>query len=341
MRESLRETVNHALCIEMKLPNIEKNLDKTSITTAQDICMKNDEKSELAKIIYNGIVEYAVNEYELNYDDLEKEQAKVLARRIRYNSNATDFTKLKYGFYGEVLLDLILRCFLKTDVLLARGYLYSPIEKSEVRDKITLYESIIHLDIAERESIDNLVNSVVFSRGHKINWDGLQTVLNIIAPIVSNGKLKFMITHKFIAKSGKQYSLLVILLQAYLDNGFMGMVEYQIKNKGMNMDRAMRYVADTVYNTFKYQLVKYFGTFDILYRFVQSKERQCDMEDVKSISFLLQKLEYNATNERAKKVSDYGVPFKIIKKYEDPSVQVEYDPYEKYVDNQVKLMLNE
>lgn len=221
------------------------------------------------------------------------------------------------------------------DTILAKFKVVGP------RDKITLYESIIHLDIAKRESIDNLVNSVVFSRGHKINWDGLQTVLNIIAPIVSNGKLKFMITHKFIAKSGKQYSLLVILLQAYLDNGFMGMVEYQIKNKGMNMDRAMRYVADTVYNTFKYQLVKYFGTFDILYRFVQSKERQCDMEDVKSISFLLQKLEYNATNERAKKVSDYGVPFKIIKKYEDPSVQVEYDPYEKYVDNQVKLMLNE
>lgn len=221
------------------------------------------------------------------------------------------------------------------DTILAKFKVVGP------RDKITLYESIIHLDIAERESIDNLVNSVVFSGGHKINWDGLQTVLNIIAPIVSNGKLKFMITHKFIAKSGKQYSLLVILLQAYLDNGFMGMVEYQIKNKGMNMDRAMRYVADTVYNTFKYQLVKYFGTFDILYRFVQSKERQCDMEDVKSISFLLQKLEYNATNERAKKVSDYGVPFKIIKKYEDPSVQVEYDPYEKYVDNQVKLMLNE
>lgn len=171
------------------------------------------------------------------------------------------------------------------DTILAKFKVVGP------RDKITLYESIIHLDIAERESIDNLVNSVVFSRGHKINWDGLQTVLNIIAPIVSNGKLKFMITHKFIAKSGKQYSLLVILLQAYLDNGFMGMVEYQIKNKGMNMDRAMRYVADTVYNTFKYQLVKYFGTFDILYRFVQSKERQCDMEDVKSISFLLQKLE--------------------------------------------------
>lgn len=54
-------------------------------------------------------------------------------------------------------------------------------------------------------------------------------------------------------------------------------------------NRAMRYVADTVYNTFKYQLVKYFGTFDILYRFVQSKERQCDMEDVKSISECMRK----------------------------------------------------
>lgn len=133
MRETLKEAVNHALCIEMTLPDIKKSLDKTSITTSKDICIKNENKEELAKIIYNGIVEYALNEYELKYDELEKEQVKVLARRIRYNADATDTTKLKYGFYGEVLLDLILRCFLKTNVLLARGYLYSPIEKSEVK----------------------------------------------------------------------------------------------------------------------------------------------------------------------------------------------------------------
>ena len=133
MRETLKEAVKHALCIEMTLPNIEKALDKTSITTTKDICMKNESKEELAKIIYNGIVEYAVNEYELDYDNLEREQVKVLARRIRYNPSAANSTKLKYGFYGEVLLDLILRCFLKTEVLLARGYLYSPIEKSEVK----------------------------------------------------------------------------------------------------------------------------------------------------------------------------------------------------------------
>ena len=209
------------------------------------------------------------------------------------------------------------------------------------RDKIALYESMINLGVEERQNIDNLVNSVVYSRGYKIDWDGLQVVLSIIAPVVRNSKLKFMITHVITTRSGKQYSLLVILLKSYLDNGFMGMVEYQIHNKKMSMDSAMRYVADTVYNTFKYQLVKYLGTFDVLYRFIQSKEQNCDMEDIKSISFLLQKLEYNATNEKAKKVSDYGVPFKIIKKYENPSVQLEYDSYEKYIDKQVQLMLNE
>lgn len=207
--------------------------------------------------------------------------------------------------------------------------------------KIALYESMISLGVEERQDIDNFVNSIVYSRGYKIDWDGLQVVLDIIAPVVSNSKLKFMINHIITTKSGKQYSLLVILLQSYLDNGFMGMVEYQIHNKKMSMDSAMRYVADTVYNTFKYQLVKYLGTFDVLYRFIQSKEQNCDMEDIKSISFLLQKLEYNATNETAKKVSDYGVPFKIIKKYENPSVQLEYDSYEKYIDKQVQLMLNE
>lgn len=208
-------------------------------------------------------------------------------------------------------------------------------------DKIAIYESIVNMNAAEREHVDSLVNLVVFSKGKKINWDGLQIVLNTISSVVKNSKLKFMVNHKVTITSGKQYSLLVILLQSYLDNGFMGMVEYQIKNKGMSMNRAMRYVADTVYNIFKYQLVKYLGTFDVLYRFFQSKEQDCDMEDVKGISYLLQKLEYNATNEKAKKVSDYGVPFKVIKRYEDPSVQIEYDLYEKYIDEQVTRMLNE
>lgn len=97
MRESLRNAIKHTLCIEFWLPDAKSGLDKTSITTVKDMCLKNDDNKELAKIIYNGLVEYALNEYELDYDNLEVEQMKVLAKRIKYDSGATDLTKSIMG----------------------------------------------------------------------------------------------------------------------------------------------------------------------------------------------------------------------------------------------------
>lgn len=149
MRDALRQAVKNAICIECKLPHTESGVDKSCLTTKNDICFSNIDPQDIAKIIYNGIVEFAINEYEINYNDLEKEQIKVIKRRIRYNPDDTTDTKLKYGFYGEVLLDLILRCFLKTNVLLARGYLYSPIENSEVKgfDAFHIIENDNKLDL--------------------------------------------------------------------------------------------------------------------------------------------------------------------------------------------------
>lgn len=149
MRDALKQAVKSAICIECKLPYPESGVDKSCLSTQNDICFSNTNPQDIAKIIYNGIVEFAVNEYEIDYDDLEKEQLKVIKRRIRYNPDDTTDAKLKYGFYGEVLLDLILRCFLKTNVLLARGYLYSPIENSEVKgfDAFHLIENGKKLDL--------------------------------------------------------------------------------------------------------------------------------------------------------------------------------------------------
>ncbi len=132
MRANLKKLLKGAICFEIKLPDSRTGIGKTNITTSNDVCFKTKNSDMLACSIYNGIVEYAVNEYEIDYENLELEQLKVLKRRLRYNSTASDKTKKKYGFYGEVLLDIILRCFLKTNVLLARGYLYQPIAKSEV-----------------------------------------------------------------------------------------------------------------------------------------------------------------------------------------------------------------
>lgn len=133
MREALKEAVKNAVLFECKLPFPEKGLQNACISSQEDLCYKNTNSQEIAKIIYNGIVEFAVNEYKINYEDLEREQRRAIISRIRYNPEATDATKLKYGFYGEVLLDLILRVLLHTRVLAARGYFYSPIENSEAK----------------------------------------------------------------------------------------------------------------------------------------------------------------------------------------------------------------
>lgn len=133
MREQLKQAMKNAICFECKLPHLDSGVGKACLSTHDDICLKNIDSQDIAKVIYNGIVEFAVNEYEIDYDNLEKEQRKVILRRMRYNSEASTTAKIRYGFYGEVLLDLILRCFLDTKVILARGYLYSPIENSEVK----------------------------------------------------------------------------------------------------------------------------------------------------------------------------------------------------------------
>ena len=133
MRESLKNLVNNAVCLEYTLPNAAKNLKKSDFSTREDFCFKNEDFNDIAKIIYNGIVEYAINEFDIDYNNLNLEQRKVISAKMRYDTDAADCEKLKYGFYGEVLIDLILRCCLKTKVLLARGYLYSPIENAEVK----------------------------------------------------------------------------------------------------------------------------------------------------------------------------------------------------------------
>ncbi len=131
MREALKNAAKSAIIFECKLPHLESGLDKSCLSSQNDICFKHSSPQDVAKVIYNSIVEFAVNEFEINYADLEREQRKAILSRIRYNPDAGDSAKLKYGFYGEVLLDLILRVFLRTSVVAARGYFYSPIENSE------------------------------------------------------------------------------------------------------------------------------------------------------------------------------------------------------------------
>jgi len=149
MKEELKNAVRNAVVFECKLPHQKSGLHKSCLSSKKDYCFKNSNPSEIARIIYNGIVEFAFNEYEIDYDNLQREQRRAIISYIHYNADASETAKLKYGFYGEVLLDLILRVYLNTSVLLARGYLYLPTENSEPKgfDAFHLMERNNNIDL--------------------------------------------------------------------------------------------------------------------------------------------------------------------------------------------------
>lgn len=90
----------------------------------------------------------------------------------------------------------------------------------------------------------------------------------------------------------------------------------------------------------KYHLVKYLGLFDAFYRYRVSILEKVDIESVSGLGLLLQKLEYNALSPKARKVSDFGVPFKLIDCYDSQTEydKDQFDPYEKRVDEQVSRL---
>ena len=60
MREALKNAVHNAVVFEYKLPHQEKNLDKSCISSQCDMCFSNSSPQDISKIIYNGIVEFAI-----------------------------------------------------------------------------------------------------------------------------------------------------------------------------------------------------------------------------------------------------------------------------------------
>ena len=206
------------------------------------------------------------------------------------------------------------------------------------KDKITIYDSIKALTSLERSNIRKLISTINISSG--IDWEGLQTILNLIEPIVKNEKLKWMIEYKEYSNiNSKEYSIFVYLLHFYLKEGFRGSMNFKINKKKEEINTAIRKTADFIFNTLKYQAVKYLGVFNLMYKFIKSQEENKEFDDVSGIDKLLLKLEYNALTENGRLASDYGVPHKILEFYENPDfsseIKKDFDDYEKKVFKQI------
>ncbi|MBI9008471.1 MAG: DUF1837 domain-containing protein [Tenericutes bacterium] len=129
MRDAINNLIKSTYILKYKLP--ESDIPKTTITTLNDYCYEPISDNSVAESIYNSIIDYCLNETEIDITKLNENQIYAIENRLRYLSEDSLDTQLKYGFFGETLLNIILEVLFNSSKIIAKGYFYSPVEKSE------------------------------------------------------------------------------------------------------------------------------------------------------------------------------------------------------------------
>jgi hypothetical protein len=164
MRESLLELIERTIVYQYDLPYLAGEIPRTIFSTVDDKCYTSTDKDSLVEIIYNSIIDYAFNEFEFTEHELNDLHTIAFQERIRFNENDSDETQLKYGFFGEVLLNVILKVFFGTDTIISKGFFYNPLENAESKgyDSYHLIEndSTIQLWFGETKFHKNYIQAV-------------------------------------------------------------------------------------------------------------------------------------------------------------------------------------
>lgn len=220
MRQSLRNLMQSAIVMQYQLPiNVNGiHIPRTHISTSNDNCLKQiGSNDDIAQLIYNGIVEYAYNDSDINLANLNNLQIRALQSKLKYNPTAPLPNQLAYGFQGEVLLHLILQHYYQADKAIARGYMFSALENAETKG----YDS--YLMIENADTIFMLFGEAKFYiSGYK---ESLKKIFDNIDKALSDDYLN----RNFIAMDN-QYEHLVLgskipaIIDAWRDNPMINMV---------------------------------------------------------------------------------------------------------------------
>ena len=171
MRVSLKELIQSSIVLQYHLPHdiADKHISCSCISTEKDYCLhQNGTNIDIANIIYNGIVEYAYSDNEIDLTQLDKLQIRALLSKLKFDPSASESIQLGYGFQGEVMLHLLLSHFFHAEKALARGYLYSALENAETKG----YDS--YLMVEDNQTIFLLFGEAKFYLdGYKKSLDSI------------------------------------------------------------------------------------------------------------------------------------------------------------------------
>ena len=143
MRHGLDALISRTVGLMYTLPTVDGSIPKITVSTQNDECYKVlSSDIELAKVIYNGIIDYSFEESKIDLTKLDVFQKRALKTKLKFNRTDSIDRQLAYGFYGEVLLYLLLHKFHKVNTFISRGHFYNPLENSETKGYDT-YQMIL------------------------------------------------------------------------------------------------------------------------------------------------------------------------------------------------------
>ena len=105
------------------------------------------------------------------------------------------------------------------------------------------------------------------------------------------------------------------MIAVFFQNGFIGAVNHYAKSN--DIDKAVRLSAKFVFNTLRYQVVKYLGLFNLCYKHSVSQETKVPIDEISGLDSIMMKMEYNASTAFGRKASDAGASFKVIDYYDN------------------------
>ena len=175
MRQSIIDYFGETVIYKYSLRNENLDIDKSIYSTINDQCYKLESDSDLAKLIYKALLDYAFDECEMNGEDINNLHLEAITQRMRIEEEDDDETQGKYGFFGEVLLNLFLRIKYGTECIITKGVFYDILKPEElkgydsfhlVEDEDSLYlwfgEVKFHQtdDSAIKSALDNLEKAI-------------------------------------------------------------------------------------------------------------------------------------------------------------------------------------
>lgn len=195
--------------------------------------------------------------------------------------------------------------------MLAQHPLHPLLENSfstiSVQDKLTLYLSLKRLDKQHFAYIQTFVNQ--YSESRFYGTQNFNEICKLIRPIVRNADFAGLLD-----KDVNGVCLFAILVYYYLRQGLNGCILYRLSKK--DIDSAIQDSTKFVYNTLKFQAVKYLGLFNLIYKIILVENTGFEYEKIQGIDALLAKFEYNAMTLQGRMVSDLGAPQRVVDYYD-------------------------